>query len=176
MNSVYEFGVYLTHFCNVDLFRQGLYFFRVGLYTKENGNTNDDSSTDGDDDNTDDKNRSDNDNDQKRKYALPYRTMMGKQHERDFLIRCADRPGSAGHIDDVTSSYCSSVFRVQYQEQKVRLNEGCLFRLDLAWSPPQRVYISIELVFCELHASELSLVPFYISFHSILYIQICAGI
>ena len=150
MNSVYEFGVYLTHFCNVDLFRQGLYFFRVRQYTKEG--------VDGD--GGDDNSPSDGDGNgvsvESRRYALPYRTMMGKQHEGDFLIRCSDRPGSAGHIDDVTSSYCSSVFRVQYQEQKVRLNEGCLFRLDLAWSPPQRVYISIELVFCELHASELS--------------------
>ena len=139
MNSTYEFGVYLTHFCNVDLFRQGLYFFRVSLYNKVADASG--ASADG----------------LKPRYALPYRTMVGKQHERDFLVRSVDRPSSAGHIDDVTSSYCSSVFRVQYQEQKVRLNEGCLFRLDLPYEPVERVFLDIELVFCELHASELSL-------------------
>merc|ERR1711874_176778 len=89
-----------------------------------------------------------------KKYALPYRTMLGKQHERDFLIRSQDKSASMGHIDDVTSSYCSSMFRVQYQEQKIRLNEGCLFRLDLCYEPKQFVYIDVELVFCELHASD----------------------
>lgn len=143
MNSTYEFGIYLTHFCNVDLFRQGLYFFRIGLYNKIEDEIGE--SADG----------------FIKHYALPYRTMIGKQHERDFLVRSEDRQESSGHIDDITSSYCSSVFRVQYQEQKVRLNEGCLFRLDLPYQPKQRVYIDIELVFCELHASELRSIIYY---------------
>ena len=139
MNSTYEFGIYLTHFCNVDLFRQGLYFFRIGLYNKIPDIKHESADA------------------EIKHFALPYRTMLGKQHERDFLIRSQDRQTSIGHIDDVTSSYFSSVFRVQYQEQKVRLNEGCLFRLDLPYEPKQKVYIDVELVFCELHASELNI-------------------
>lgn len=155
MNSTYEFGIYLTHFCNVDLFRQGLYFFRIGLYNKIEDNDIDNNNNDKD------KDKDNNESINNKHYALPYRTMIGKQHERDFLVRSEDRQSSSGHIDDVTSSYCSSVFRVQYQEQKVRLNEGCLFRLDLPYQPKQRVYIDIELVFCELHASEFSIYIIY---------------
>eukprot|EP01083_Nonionella_stella_P028526 78569_1 len=149
MRSTYEFGIYLTHFCNVDLFRQGLYFFRIGLYTKTNSNEDLTKKEKKEDINGGDEKTA-----ESKHFALPYRTMMGKQHERDFLIRSSDRIESMGHIDDVTSTYCSSVFRVQFQEQKVRLNEGCLFRLDLEYERKHRVYIDVELVFCELHASD----------------------
>ena len=95
-------------------------------------------------------------------HALPYRIMNGKQHDRDFLISSSDRSKAKPFIDHISSSFCSSIFRVQYQEQKIRLNEGCLFRLNLPYAPKQKVYIDIELAFTELHATEFC---YYIFFH-----------
>eukprot|EP01083_Nonionella_stella_P053911 142457_1 len=111
MNSIHEAVVHFDNFKNIDLCRQGLYYVRVSIYTK---------------DITDPKLI-------KKKFALPYLNFSGdrsqiKEEVDDNELLCKNLPS---RIDDSSSSFCSHVFRVQYSAQEEIMNEGCVFRLEL---------------------------------------------
>merc|ERR550534_79089 len=131
MNSVYDIAVHLNDFVNVDLFRQGCYYIRVIVYleTETRGVAN-------------------------KEYAMPYRMILPKSSQCDSgLLKPRQRDQMPARIED-TESFCSRVIRVQYQDQVVRLNETCVFRIDLCPRTEPVLEIQLDLMFHEFRVDE----------------------
>jgi len=132
MNSVYDIAVHLGDFINVDLFRQGCYFIRVIVYS-ETQNAKGVGV---------------------KQFAMPYRLVLPKSSQCDSgLLKPRQREQMPARIES-TESFCSRVIRVQYQDQIVRLNEVCVFRIDLCPQENPLLEIQIDLMFHEFHVDE----------------------
>ena len=161
--SVFEFVVHFSTFRNIDLFRQGLYQLRTQLYT-----THVDATTF---------------KTVKHHTAMPYHIIQPPPPASALPMspalqsRCLSTyqpllPAAAGGgsmsgsmggvvygscIDDSNSWFHSSVFRVQYCDQSIQLNNSCLFRLELpsTQQPLPAVLLDVDLWYADWSSTDV---------------------
>jgi hypothetical protein len=141
MEAVFEVLVHFDRFRNIDLFRQGMYYLRVWLYQVEDFDEavvkgkgieaarlkkSAESKSDAGDDPKPSHSYLG-----RHREALPY-ACSPKSYD-SFVKSGLIRPDQAAQfvpfIDSTRGCFCTSVFRVQYIEQIVSLNEFCQFRV-----------------------------------------------
>eukprot|EP00475_Leptophrys_vorax_P037125 TRINITY_DN6360_c0_g1_i3.p1 TRINITY_DN6360_c0_g1~~TRINITY_DN6360_c0_g1_i3.p1 ORF type:complete len:817 (-),score=152.00 TRINITY_DN6360_c0_g1_i3:462-2912(-) len=166
MEAVFEILLHFDRFRNVDLYRQGMYYFKVYLYTLdiplwEQLTTQPNQQTDS---------KTSSSQDQKSNgpptlyqakdiEALPYNIISSKylNFAQSGLLSRNQADRYPPHVDPVSGQYYASKgFRIQFVEQIVILNEGCQFRLHLPAHKlsESHVYFDIELMFSEYHSSD----------------------
>ena len=157
--SVFEFVVHFSTFRNIDLFRQGLYQLRTQLYT-----TRLDAVTL---------------KPAKQHTAMPYHIIqppppasslpMSPALQSRCLSTFLPAPPPAGMnqsmsgavygaaIDDSSACFHSSVFRVQYCDQSLHLNDSCLFRLELpsTQQPLPAVMMDVDLWYADWSSADV---------------------
>ena len=159
--SVFEFVVHFSTFRNIDLFRQGLYQLRTQLYT-----THVDAVTF---------------KTVKHHTAMPYHIIQPPPPASSLPMspavqsRCLStyQPLSASTssgiggsmsgvvygsvIDDSNTWFHSSVFRVQYCDQSIQLNNSCLFRLELpsTQQPLPAVLMDVDLWYADWSSTDV---------------------
>ena len=159
--SVFEFVVHFATFRNIDLFRQGLYQLRTQLYT-----THVDAVTL---------------KTVKHLTAMPYHIIQPPPSASSLPMspalqsRCLSTfqpvvPPASGSvngsmggvvygslIDDSNTWFHSSVFRVQYCDQSIALNNSCLFRLELpsTQQPLTAVLMDVDLWYADWSSADV---------------------
>ena len=157
--SVFEFVVHFSTFRNIDLLRQGLYQLRTQLYT-----THTDAVTL---------------KPTRHHTAMPYHIIQPPPSASSLPFspalqsRClstfqASQPpaGMSGSmsgavygsvIDDSNTWFHSSVFRVQYCDQSLHLNNSCLFRLELpsTQQPLPAVLMDVDLWYADWSSADV---------------------
>ena len=156
--SVFEFVVHFFTFRNIDLFRQGLYQLRTQLYTQHT-----DAVTL---------------KPHKHLTAMPYHIIQPPPPASALPMspalqsRClstyqpAQAAGGVGSmggavygsaIDDSNTWFHSSVFRVQYCDQSIVLNNSCLFRLELpsTQQPLPAVLLDVDLWYADWSTADV---------------------
>ena len=71
-----------------------------------------------------------------------------------FHLYDDDKSTLAQALDEDNSKYLSTSFRVQYADQEVHLNEGCLFRLELSNDHNDIAFMEIDLYYAEFTSKE----------------------
>ena len=148
--SVFELSLHLSAFKNIDLFRQGLYYLRAAFYTEQTEEATGRRSV--------------------HTRAMPYHLLepppsaspaSGSSsslppvgfHARHVSSTYGEpvlpQPVFAAFIDDSLCSFSSSTFRVQYCEQVVHLQDGCLFRIELSSRHRLPLVLTVELMYSE---------------------------
>jgi len=137
----WEILLHFGDFKNVDLFRQGLYFFRASVYTKQSVVNEDKKVV------------------EVKKPFLAYihfeNTVSNRQSKsRIGMLTVEEMKKHPAQILNGGTQFCTRCLRIQYQEQMTEIRESCLFRVTMPIFKKKAVFIDIDLVFAERHADE----------------------
>jgi len=137
----WEILLYFGNFKNIDLFRQGLYFFRASVYTKENIENKE------------------NELEEVKKPFLAYMHFenLGKNRSRQArsgMLKEDEMKENPAEILNGGTQFLTRCLRVQYQQQVTEIKESCLFRVSMPFFIQRPVFIDIDLIFAERHADE----------------------
>jgi len=137
----WEIFLYFGDFKNVDLFRQGLYFFRASVYTKEKVVNQE------------------NKIEEEKKPFLAYIHFENpasscQSTSRNGMLTKEEMKKNPAQILNGGTQFLTRCIRIQYQEQMTEIRESCLFRVTMPFFMKKAVFIDIDLVFAERHANE----------------------
>jgi len=139
----WEILLYFGDFKNVDLFRQGLYFFRASVYTKETILNQE------------------NKLEEVKKPFLAYMKFestptnrINVGNSRTGMLTQDEMKMNPAQILKGGTQFLTRCVRIQYQEQLTEIRESCLFRVTMPFFKKKAVFIDIDLVFAERHADE----------------------
>lgn len=155
MDTDLEVSVLLDRFVNVDLFRQGIYYFKIGVSDIKYPLLHEISSQSNTKDVVIDERKGDEQN-----AAVPLRSLLPParpEYKDHGLLSGKQLEALKASIETQNNTFATRGFRVQYENQRVRINEGCTFKLTLKKSSPKKnkrlvpsaVFIMIELMFFE---------------------------
>lgn len=137
----WEILVHFGSFKNIDLFRQGLYYFRASVYTKFNVTNPETKKVE-----------------TKKQYELAYihfdDPTKRRKGQTNGLLKPEEVKKHPAGITNGGAVFNTRCLRVQYQEQVTRMNESCLFRMVMPFKGSKVVYIDIDLVFAERHSDD----------------------
>jgi len=138
----WEILLYFGDFKNVDLFRQGLYFFRASVYTKEIV-----------------VNKEKKLEEVKKPFLayIHFESTGGHRlgNSRTGMLTKEEMKVNPAQILAGGTQFLTRCLRIQYQEQMTEIRESCLFRVSMPFFKDIKpVFIDIDLVFAERHADE----------------------
>ncbi|SPR01123.1 unnamed protein product (mitochondrion) [Plasmodiophora brassicae] len=150
MEGCFELAVHLASFRNIDLYRQGLYRFRVSCYTIDAGGEPLLAQF------ADAKTR----NTAVLTLALPvaaraipFRILEPTPVKINDNLSLEQSRRAHGRIDSNGTSAYTRMFRVQYCDQRVELNDTLLFRIELDVVQKPNVYLDVEMMCFDLNGA-----------------------
>jgi hypothetical protein len=143
MNTVLEISVLLDRFVNVDLFRQGVYYFKIGVSDVKPPLLHEIvSQTDAKDTIIEEEKGG------RSSAAIPLRSLLPParvEYRDNGLLNRKQLETLEASIETQNNTFSTRGFRVQYENQRIRINEGCTFKLTME-NPSQSKKIKAPVV------------------------------
>jgi len=138
LDGKWEIFLYFGAFKNIDLYRQGLYYFRASVYTKETM-----------------KNKGKKSKEVKKPFlASEHFENTAPNRVETSLLTEEEVKLNPAQILNGRTQFVTRCFRVRYQDQRTEINESCIFGVLMPIFRKKTVFIDIDLVFADRDSDE----------------------